>query len=128
MYRLEVFEKELKSTEKGKEILAIIMQHTEEVINLINHNRAVKVAWQRNKGPIFFSDFMESAFNADAEVKDKIGKITFLSLIRRIAAVLQDNGSMLLKKTIDKYYLVVMHHAKECRSLYQVFEKIRNNG
>jgi hypothetical protein len=127
MYRLEVFEKELKSTGRGKEILTIIMQHVEEVINLINHNRAVKVTWQRYKGPMFFADFMGSGFNKDTEIKEQIGDITFLSLIRHMAVVLQDNGSILLKRAIDNYYLIVMQHAKACKSLHQIFEKIRNN-
>jgi len=128
MYKLELYEKELQATPTGREILAVCIRHAEEVTGLVNHNRAVIVVWQRNKGPLFFADIMGSGFKLDATVSKEIEGISLMSLIRRMAVVLQECGSITLKKAIDSYFLLVMEYAQTCESLHQIFQKIRNNG
>lgn len=126
MYRLELYENELRSTEKGRDILNLIMQHVEEVSRLINHHREVMVTWQRNKGAIFFSQFMGSAFDQGMIVKKELDGIYLPSLIRRMAVVLQDHGSEKLRKAIDQYFLLIMTYAENCHSLQQIFQKLRH--
>ena len=128
MYRIELYEQELQATATGREILALIERHFEEVSRLINHNRKVIVAWQRNKGAVFFSQFMGSGFDPEVTVKKEVDGIRLNSLIRRMAVVLQDHGSPSLVKTIDKYFLVVLGYAESCNSLNQIFQKLRQHG
>ena len=128
MYKLELYEKELQATSKGREILNIIIQYAEEVTALINQNREVMVVWQRNKGPLFFTDIMGSGFNQDIIVKKEIQGKSLVSLIRRMAVVLQDYGSSGLKRAIDTHYLLVLEYAQSCDSLGQIFLKLRSDG
>ncbi len=125
MYRLELYEQELRSTAKGREILELITKHIDEVSRLINHNREVIVTWQRNNGAIFFSQFMGSGFDTNMAVKREVEGIHMASLIRRMAVVLQDHGSPSLVKAIDQYLLFVLAYAETSMSLQDVFQKLR---
>jgi len=125
MYRLEIYEQELRSTPKGLEILEHLITHVAEVSQLINHNREVMVTWQRNKGAVFFADLMRTGFDADETMKKEIEGIRLTSLIRRMAVVLQDHGSPELTKAIDQHLVLVLSYAEEARSLKQVFQKLR---
>jgi hypothetical protein len=125
MYRLEEYEKELRSTKRGREILGFIMQHVTEMTRLINHNREVMLTWQRNKGAVFFSQFMGSGFDSGITMKKEMDGVYLSSLIRRMAVVLQDYGSSELRKAIDQYFLLILTHAENYESLQQIFKKIR---
>lgn len=125
MYRIERYERELQSTEKGRELLDVITKHVEEVGALINHNREVMVTWQRNKGALFFSQFMESGFDDNAILKKEIDGVHITSLLRRMAVVLQDHGSTPLVCAIDGYLLPVLAYAENMESLQQLFQKLR---
>ena len=125
MYRLETYEQELKATEKGREILNLIMTHIDEVTKLVNHNREVMVTWQRNKGAVFFSQFMGSGFDANTVIKKEIDGVRISSLIRRMAVVLQDYGSVSLTNTIDEYFISILAYAETFESLQQIFQKLR---
>jgi hypothetical protein len=125
MYRLEQYELELRSTAKGCEILEYLITHVAEVSRLINHNREVMVTWQRNKGAVFFADFMRTGFDADETMKKEIDGINLTSLIRRMAVVLQDHGSPELTKAIDQHLVLVLNYAEEVGSLKQVFQTLR---
>lgn len=127
MYRIELYEKELQSTSKGREILELITKHIDEVSRLINHNRDVTVTWQRNKGPLFFTQFMGSGFDT-AVLKKENENVSLASLIRRMAVVFQDYGSRSLVETIDMYLLTVLEYTEMCDSLKQLFEKLRQHG
>jgi len=128
MYRIELYERELQSTSKGREILGLITKHVEEVSRLINHNRDVTVTWQRNKGPLFFTQFMGSGFDNTVVLKKENENVHLSSLIRRMAVVLQDYGSRSLVETIDTYLLTVLEYSETCDSLKQLFEKLRHHG
>ena len=125
MYRLEIFENELKKTLTGKEILKVISRHFDEVIQLINYDREVLVTWKRNKGAEFFSRIIGSGLDAGIYVKKEIDSIKLTSLIRRMASILQERGSPALAKEIDKHLLVVVDYSTSCDSLEDVFKKIR---
>jgi hypothetical protein len=127
MYRLEIFEQELKATAQGRKILDVITQHMEELIQLINHNREVLVTWKKNKGPLFFSQMMGSGFNTDIVIKKEIEGIKLSSLVRRMAVVLQDHGSPPLALAIDEYLLIVLEYCCTCNSLQEIFKKIRQH-
>ena len=128
MYRIETYEHELKATAAGREILQLITTHADEVNRLINNNRAVMLTWQRNKGAVFFSGFLESGFDKDIMVTKETGGISLSSMVRRMAVVLQDHGSPVLSKTIDRYLMLVLSYSENEASLYQVFQKIRQHG
>jgi len=128
MYRIELYEQELRATTKGREIHDLITKHFSEISTLINHNREVTITWQRNKGPLFFTQFMASGFDPEITIKQEHENVHLSSLIRRMAVTLQDAGSPSLREAIDRYLLIVLEYAETCDSLRQVFEKLRHHG
>ena len=125
MRKLEYFEEELSASPLGREMLVVIRSHTDEVTTLINGNRAVMVAWQRNRGPSFLTSAMDSGFSEHTPVRKEIDGVSLQQLLLRMADALQQSGSRGLAVTIARYASPVMTAARECVSLSELFNRIR---
>jgi hypothetical protein len=125
MRKLEYFEKELNASPTGREILAIVRTHMDEVNELVNRNRTVMVAWQRNKGPRFLMSTMDSGFDANTPVLKEIDGVTLPQLVLRMADALQQAGSQPLASTVSSYTGLALRAASECTSLAELFGRIR---
>jgi hypothetical protein len=125
MRKLEYFEKELSASPLGREILAVARSHAEEVSRLVNTNRVVMVAWQRNHGPQFLMSAMDSGFDETTPVTKEIEGVTLQRLLLHMADALQQAGSPALKASIARYAAAVMTGADQCDSLADLFGRIR---
>ncbi len=125
MYRLELLEIQLIKTTTGRRVRTIIEEQAEEVMMLINKNRNVTLVWHRNKGPQFIAKAYESGIKDNIEIPPEIEGIKLNTLLRRIAAVLQEHGSPFLKKAIGKHSLMVFNTAKKNKSLKAIFEEFK---
>jgi hypothetical protein len=125
MRKLEYFEKELNASPTGREILAVVRAHMDEVNELVNRNRTVMVAWQRNKGPRFLMSTMDSGFDAHTPVQKEIDGVTLPQLVLRMADALQQAGSRALAATVAGYTGLALRAANECTSLAELFARIR---
>ena len=125
MRKLEYFEDELNASASGREILGVIRLHVDEVNHLVNHNRAVMVAWQRNHGPSFLASAMDSGFNDRTPIRKEIDGVTLERLLLRIADALQQSGSRGLVDTVGRYASPVLLAAKGCASISDLFSRIR---
>ncbi len=94
--KLEHFETELSASATGREILDVVRSHMDEVNELVNRNRTVMVAWQRNNGPRFLVSVMDSGFDDDTPVRKEIDGVTLQRLVLRMADALQQAGSRAL--------------------------------
>ena len=123
--KLEYFEDELNASALGREILGVIRSHADEVNHLVNHNRAVMVAWQRNYGPRFLMSAMDSGFDDQTPVRKKIDGVTLERLLLRMADALQQSGSRELAATVGRYASPVLAAVRGCASLSDLFAQIR---
>lgn len=128
MRKLEYFENELTASPKGREILDVVQTHMDEVTTLVNTNRAVMVAWQRNNGPRFLLSAMDSGFDENTPVHKEIEGVTLQRLLLRMGDALQQTGSRELASTIGRYAAPVLTLANECDSLADVFRRIRTGN
>ena len=124
--KLEYFEDQLKNSFIGREALFVIRQHAKEVMYLVNNNRPTMVCWQRNQGPRFIKSIVDSGFEEDVQFFREVKGVTLESLILEMAEVLQDNGTPQLKQSIGKYAGPVLNIARNCRSLKEVMEKLKD--
>jgi hypothetical protein len=124
--KLEYFEDELRESPLGREVLAVVRKHGDEVMYLINKNRATMICWQRNKGPQFIRSVVDSGFEDDVDFIKETNGISIETVILQMAEVLQDNGSPELKQAIAKYTLPVLQMSRECNSLREVMEKVKH--
>jgi len=111
------------ATPKGAEAHARILEHREEVVGLVNHRRAVTVAWHKHQGPLFLSHFINNARNPNHLIPFKLNGITREALLRRMAAVLTEHGSAALGACIAEYYDEVMSFIDEFDDLHQFVER-----
>lgn len=125
MRKLEFFEDELGASPGGRELLSVVRSHMDELNALVNNNRTVMVAWQRNNGPRFLMSAMDSGFNENTPVAKEIDGVTLQRLLLRMADALQQTSSRPLAATIARYAAPVMNAANECNSLAEVFDRIR---
>lgn len=125
MRKLEYFEKELNASPTGREILDVVRSHVDEVNELVNKNRLVMVAWQRNNGPGFLVSAMDSGFDANTPVRKEIDGVTLQRLVLRMADALQQTGSRALAATVARYTGLALSAATECESLTDLFGRIR---
>lgn len=123
--KLEYFEKELNASPTGREILAVVRAHMDEVNELVNRNRTVMVAWQRNHGPRFLLSAMDSGFDENTLVQKEIDGVTLQQLVLRMADALQLAGSRSLGATVASYTGLALRAANECESLAELFGRIR---
>ena len=126
MYRLEKLENQLIETATGRQIRDLFEEHVEEVMMLINNNRNVKVSWHRNQGPEFINHAVKSGIEQGFEIPDEIKGIHKMTLLRRMAAAIQESGSPMLRQVIGKYTAIILNWAQRSNSLHQVFEEIKN--
>jgi len=123
--KLEYFEKELSASPTGREILGVVRSHMDEVNELVNRNRTVMVAWQRNNGPRFLVSVMDSGFDDDTPVRKEIDGVTLQRLVLRMADALQQAGSRALAATVARYTSLALGAANDCDSLADLFGRIR---
>jgi hypothetical protein len=116
----------LRQSALGQALLDTINQHYLEVLNLINRNRAVMVAWRRRQGPAFTGAFMQAAQHPDDAFPKVIHGVDLQSLLCGMAVALEDNGSPQLAQAVRQYSLMVFNIAEECGTVSQVLTTIRS--
>lgn len=125
MYPLEDIEEVLETHPEGREILNLIYSHGEEVMELINTNREVMVTWQKNKGPAFIGLFMKSLSDPAFTVPGEVEGIKPESMLRRMAAVLQNHGSPVLRNAINKYYAPLIENIRNHTHIHSYLESLQ---
>lgn len=105
---MEELESELLRFREGRRIMELFRQHRTEALNLVNKNREVMAAWNRYQGPSWLANIARSVHRDNKPVPDHIKGITLQSLLLKMTAVLQRNGSPELAQSVSDNYLQVM--------------------
>ena len=106
---LEELEAELMQFREGKRLLELFKIHRPELLDLVNHKREVMAAWNRYQGPAYLAHIARSVRRENKPVPEQINSITLQSLLLKMTAVLQRNGSPELAKSVTDNYLQVMN-------------------
>ncbi|MDO1444630.1 hypothetical protein Q0590_00125 [Rhodocytophaga aerolata] len=105
-------EQQLQRTEKGKELIQVIRDNRHEVLDLINDNREVKVAWNRYQGPSFVGHLIKNAREPEHQIPRDINGYSFHNLLIKMSDVLERNGSRQLARTVEDYALAAFNFAE----------------
>ena len=106
---LAELETELRSYREGMRILELFKVHRAELLNLVRHKREVMAAWNRYQGPSYLAHIAKNIRRDDKPIPDNIKGITMKSLLLKMAAVLQRNGSPALSAAVSENYLEIMN-------------------
>lgn len=115
---------ELSQLPFGKQLLQCYEAHREEVMDLVNHERAVTVAWHRNRGPAWLAHLIKSARDKTHLIPPAIDGITPDLLLTRMSAVLRTHGSPELQRTLDEHALEVIHCFENINSIRMLLQNI----
>lgn len=106
---LEELETELRTSREGMRILELFKIHRTELLNLVRHKREVMVAWNRYQGPAYLAHIAKYIRRDDKPVPEQIKGISMPSLLLKMTAVLQRNGSPELAGAVTENYLEIMN-------------------
>jgi hypothetical protein len=114
----------LRSTERGRELAAIVEAQRQEVVHLVNHRRAVTVAWHRSKGPAFLAHAVEGVRDPSHVVPREIEGVTRQALLENMARVLNEYGSPALREAIARHAAEALAHAERLDNPHEILERL----
>ena len=123
--RLERYKKEIMTTEQGRTIMELAMQHREEILALVNRNRAVTVTWRRKNGPSFLAALMKCEREEGYTIPAEIGGTSLHSLLSNMAIVLQEQGSEALGAAIRRYTVTVLNLVHKTDTLAGIVSNLK---
>jgi len=87
----------------GERLIDVFNKHRIEVMNLINTNKEVKVAWHRYHGPAFIAHLAQKAKDDTYTIPETIENVSYKRLLMKMSVVLEKNGSVDMASDIEKY-------------------------
>ena len=119
-----IMQRRLEQTPFGRDVGEQVRRHLPEAIDLVNHHRAVMVAWQRVQGPSFLAQWMNGVRNPSVVVPKEINGVTMNSALLKLASVLKEYGSPALQQSIDSYGLELMALLDRSATVDELMENI----
>jgi hypothetical protein len=107
---------------EGRRIWALVEQHRQEVVHLVNHDRRVAVAWHRNQGPAFTNRVINNARDPESSIPWEIAGVTREALLGNMGDVLAHQGSPALRAEIARHRDEGLAYAGQCDSLHEVVD------
>jgi hypothetical protein len=116
----EQLEQRLQKTGEGQEFLQIVRENRGEVIDLINDNREVKVAWNRYHRPSYVGHLIKNINEPQHQIPDQIEGYSLQNLLIKMTDVLERHGSRKLAQAVESYAPMAFNFANQ----YQGFDSI----
>jgi len=93
----------IKAQPDGELLIDVFKKHRVEVMNLINTNKEVKVAWHRYHGPAFVAHLAQKAKDEAHPIPETIENVSYKRLLLKMSVVLEKNGSAEMASDVEKY-------------------------
>jgi hypothetical protein len=116
----------LSRTEQGRALLGLIDTHKNEIIRLIQQNRAVTVTWHRKQGPAFLAALGRSAKHPAYRVPAEIEGVSRADLISSMAAALETHGSERLREAVRRYAPTVLDLLARYDSVHEIADALED--
>ncbi len=116
-HRVDIRER-FSSTPLGSLWLRLFELHNREIMQLVNHNRATGIAWQRNQGPAFMAHFVKSATDETYIIPQAIESITVARLLKAMHTALRAGATEALRIDLDEHAPLIVEYAAgiECNN------------
>jgi hypothetical protein len=118
-------ESRLKESQQGLKLLNTVHENFGEVLDLINDNREVKVAWNRYQGPAFVGHVVKKMQEPLHPFPDQVDGYSLQNLLIKMSDVLERNGSRRLAQAVEEYATVAFDfadHYKDFDSIDRLLE------
>lgn len=115
---------ELSESENGRHLLELVRRFDAEVIDLINHDRPVMVAWRRNRGPAFVAAFISHGLGKIDRMPVELDGVRLGALARIMADRLCERGSPELAEAIASHRALALGYVDSFETLDDVLRAI----
>jgi hypothetical protein len=105
----DILERTLERDPADEPLIQALRVHFDEMLDLVNHHRAVTVAWHRKQGPAFLGAFMRSVKEPDYRIPQEIEGISRQHALNAMSVILEEQGSPALKAAIQQYGMAVLY-------------------
>jgi hypothetical protein len=105
----DILERTLEHDPEDEPLVQALRVHFDEMLDLVNHHRAVTVAWHRKQGPAFLGAFMRSAKEPEYRIPQEIEGISRQHALNTMSVILEEYGSPALKAAIQEYGMAVLY-------------------
>jgi hypothetical protein len=105
--RIKEVEKEISSTSSGKRFVHMVRAHMAEALTLINQNRRVGAAWQRNGGPILAQAVLRSIQAKDYPLPQQLAGKPLDDCLANIASAFRANAGPDFVSDLDGFTRVI---------------------
>lgn len=109
-------EQELRVTSEGLKLVQLIQSFFKEVVQLVHHNRSVKVVWYRHNGPAFMASFFRCISEPYRPLPREVDGVPTKTLLAKMKEVLSTTGSSALYQALKQYE----------NAVYQLFDSSKN--
>jgi hypothetical protein len=123
---MELLEARLERSAQGKAILKLVYMHRNEVLNLVNHNRAVTVTWHRQQGPAFLAAIARSVKEPAYRIPNEIEGVRRRHALMSMLAALEEKGSPQLKADIGRYSLLLLQTFSQYDTVDEIINVLEN--
>ena len=106
---LSELETEIGHFSEGRRMLELFKEHRVELLDLVRNRREVMVAWHRYQGPAYLANIARSVRRENKPIPEQINGISLQSLVLKMTAVLQRNGTPELAQSVQDNYLQLMN-------------------
>ena len=110
---VNAFEKKIKSIPEGHIMMEMLLDHRHEVMDLINDNREVKLAWHRFNGPEYIGHILKNSSDEKHPIPQDINGYSLQNLLIKMSEVLERHGSRKLSKAVDDYSVFAFNFAEQ---------------
>jgi hypothetical protein len=106
----------------------LLERHQDEVLRLVNHKRAVTVAWHRHQGPAFVAAIARSARVEGYRIPFEIDGVTREQLLQGMERALGKHGSDELKRAMERHRTDVYRIAQDGETIAQLAQSLKSHG
>jgi hypothetical protein len=100
---LDELEKTIEQHTDGPVLISAFKKHRQEVMQLINTDREVKVAWNRYHGPSYAAHLMKKIKDRGYTVPIEIENVSYQRLLSKMSVILEKKGSAEMAADIGQY-------------------------
>lgn len=118
----------LQQSDRGRLILRLYDAHHRELRALLDHDRQVKVAWHRNRGPAFVARLLSGLRGLDQPVPKDIEGVSIESGLRRVIEVFMQRGSEALRTDATLYAPTLLELAAKSTTIRDALERVHAEG
>jgi len=112
----------------GARLLELAEEHRAEIVQLVNHNRRVTVAWHRNHGPAFLATALRTVRDGGDELPKAVQGLRLDAALERLGAALAAHGSTALRRDVVTLGPMLLPAVRASVTIDDLLANLRGSG